>query len=231
MAVAVDAITTGGNSSDGDCIQGDNVTSFTDANPIIVGVGATLLIATIGWQETAGGGDPTTRDITWNGVSMTEAAFAGGAVGDCSAAIYYTVSPSTGTLTFAGSWTNTCDVYAAAISFTGTDTSTGIAAADTVTQVSTTESLSVASTTDGGTVALGVSNSGDPTMTQTSFWENSPLGPGGGGSYALGGTSNSHGFDFAGGNDKVIVGVHVLAGAGGGGTFFMHDKMLLLGVS
>jgi len=99
-----------------------------------------------------------------------------------------------------------------AVSFKGTDTVTGINAGDS-TSIANNTSLTVTSTTDGATVANFAVNGATPTLNFTKIWAESPLQPGGGGHYALGGTSNVHTATGAGGTVQAFVGVHVISGA------------------
>jgi hypothetical protein len=149
---------------------------------------------------------------------MTEAGFISGDTGESSivaASIFTLVNPTAGAQTLAAGWTTTADSYIGAISFTGTDTSTGIETGDTVTST-TGESITITSTTDGATVAVACRNSGEPTLDQTEIWKYAALDPGGGASYALGGTSVTHTLDFAGGSISAMVGIHIIAAAAGG---------------
>ena len=210
MAVAFDARMTGGNDSDGDAEQHAASTSITSTG-MTVGASGNFLVAMFVWAS----GAITSPSATWDGTPMTAGpnlrTTAGGS--DVRAAIFYLASPATGNKTLAGSWTTAVDCYMSAVSFSGVDTATPVATGDNAT--SATSSVTVTSTTDGATVACSVKNSGDPTMTQTAIWANSPLNPGGGGSYALGGTSNNHSFTYGAGTDQANVGIHILAASGG----------------
>jgi hypothetical protein len=207
---------TGGNSSDGDCIQADDATSFSDASCITVGGTATLLVGVGVYDGTIA--NITNGAATWNGVSMTRVVQddTSGSGAFISAAIFTLVSPTTGTQTLAGSWTTTADTYFGAASFTGTDTTDGID--ETHTTTTGTTAVTITSTTDGATVAVSGKNSSDPTVDQTTIWINSPLDPGGGATYAIGGTSNTHTFTFPSGDAQAIAGIHIIAAAAGGRT-------------
>jgi hypothetical protein len=130
MAVAIDAVMTGGDSSDGDCLQGDNVTSKSGTG-ITVGALATLLIVPIVIQ--AAGGTVSNLAVTWNSISMTLGPIVTNGAGFPTVAIFSLVNPTAGSNTLASSWTTTADIYMGAASFTGTDTTTGIKVADSVT--------------------------------------------------------------------------------------------------
>jgi hypothetical protein len=208
--VAVDAIMDAG--EQGDVNTTDNGTT-NNGTGITVGASATLLLATAVYQ---GSSAATSKTATWNGVSMalsaTQDVTHAGAFG--TSAIFTLVSPASGSQALNLSWTNTCDCYVGAISFTGTDTTTGIEAGDT--QQSTTGiAITVTSTTDGATVGAAERNSGEPTMTGTTIWKYAVLDPGGGSDYQIGGVSNVHTFTFAGGTEQAMVGVHIIAGAAG----------------
>jgi hypothetical protein len=99
-----------------------------------------------------------------------------------------------------------------ACSFTGTDTATGINSADTQLVTGST-SIAVNTTSDGATVAVFGNNNGIPTMNQTKLWTFDAFHPGGGSSYAIGGSgTNSH--TFTGGAVQSILGIHIIAPAG-----------------
>ena len=125
--------------------------------------------------------------------------------------IFTLVSPASGAQTLAISWTTTSDCYMGAVSFTGTDTTTGYDAANNAT--STTTTVTVTSTSDGATVAVWTTNGSTPTMNFTKIWDDAPFDPGGGSTYALGGSSNGHTFTGAGGSNETGAGINVIAGA------------------
>lgn len=206
MAVGFDAVMTGGNSSDGDCQQIAASTTISSTG-MTTGASATLLIAVLHWQNDSGG----SRTCTWNGVSMTEAISVLNSTLSRSS-IFYLVNPAIGNKTLAASWANSVDCYMSAVSFTGTNTSTGIQTADNVSGTTGT-TVTVTSTTDGATVAAWGTNGSSPTLNFTKIYDNAPLNPGAGASYALGGTSNGHTFTGAGGTAPAWTGVHVIAGS------------------
>lgn len=218
MAVSLNAVMAAGNQ--GDTHSGDDVGSLTATAAITVAGGATLLVVTIGWHSTSE--TPTNRAVTWNGVAMTEAAFASHTADGVpyeSVGIYTLVSPATGAQTIAATWTTitgTADVYMGAIAFSGTDTATGINAGDTATAL-TGSAINVAGSSDGATVATFLSNGAEPTTSKTKFWGYDALSPGGAGDYETGGTgTQTHTFSGAGGSKPAMAAIHVIAPAGGG---------------
>jgi len=218
-AVAVDATMTAGNSSDGTAQDATNVQSITSTG-ITVGASATLLVVTIGFQRTSGAGtnSPGSLAVTWNGTAMTAQSntTTGTGIDAVTVYIFTLVNPAAGAKTISASWTTHMDVYMGAISFTGTDTTTGVKTSDNTTALGAT-SITVTSSSDGATVASYVNNGATPTTNFTQFWDDGAYSPGGAGSYKLGGTSNSHSFSGGGGSNQVLAGVHVIAGTGGGG--------------
>jgi len=208
-AVSVDAVLTGGDSGDGDTFQGDNVSS--KSGTFTVGADATLLVMLACWGKTSGSGAPASRVATWNtSETMTEAVVNSvESTANLTSAIYTLVNPTSGAHTIALSWTGTYDIYIGVISFKDTDTTTGYNAAhnQTVTDDTT---ITITSDANGGTVASFCLDGSTPTMNFTKVWDNSTFGPGGGGSYNLGGTSNAHTFTGAGGLHETIVGIHVI---------------------
>lgn len=217
MAVAFDAKMTAGDSSDGDCLQGNNV-QLKSGTGITVGGSATLLVVPIGLQNTASFSTvPTARNVTWNGVSMTESAFVSSfdaSAVHVHAGVYTLVSPTTGAQELEASWQSAgCDIYMGAVSFTGTDTTTGIQTGDSTTATQTTQ-ITVTSSTNGATVALLIRNGGLPTgFAGTKIWDDEPYAPGGGADYMIGGTSNVHSYTGgSAGTRQALAGVHVIAG-------------------
>jgi hypothetical protein len=209
MAAALDASMTAGNSADGLNQQASAVTTISSTG-ITVGASATLLVATLTFATTT---NPTGITMTWNSVSMT----AGPSVTSSTvlSLIFYLINPASGAKTLSASWTTANDCYMSAVSFTGTDTVTGIKVSDNTTATNVT-SITVPSSTDGATVANFSVNGATPTVNFTKIWAESPLAPGGGGSFTLGGTSNVHTFTGAGGSLQALVGVHVLASSSAG---------------
>lgn len=211
MAVAFDAKFASASGAAGDTVEGTGVTSISTTK-LTIGGSATFLVVFCAWHLNA-----TARSATWNGVSMTEALSSEHSFTRSS--IFILVNPATGNHTLAISWTTSCDVYVGAASFTGTDTSTGYNSADNAT-VTTDDpvTVTVTSTTDGATVAMENTNGNFPTMNFTQIFKDNPLSHGAGGSYTLGGTSNGHTFSGQGGNDTNSIGIHIIAGSGGGVT-------------
>jgi hypothetical protein len=210
MAVAFDAKMTTGNSDGGRAQQAAAATSISSTG-MAVGGSATLLIATLSFGS-ASQTPPTGISMTWDGVAMTAGpsvlSQSGGNFGQ--AAIFYLVNPAVGNKTLAASWTNANDLYMSCASFTGTDTTTGIKVSDNTTATQTT-TIAVPTETTGASVACQGCNGADPTTTQTEIFSTAPLGPGGGASYAIGGSgTNSHGFTEVSSTRQALVGVHVL---------------------
>lgn len=216
MAVALDALMAAGNSTDGLNQQVSAATSISSTG-ITIGAGATLLVVVLHAQNNAAA--ITNLAGTWNGVALTKAIQAdnAGGVHKGTSAILYLINPASGAKTLSCSWTTASDVYMSAVSFTGTDTSTGINATDNVSGTTGT-TVTVTSTTDGATVAAWGTDGSTPTVNFNKIYAEAPLAPGGGASYQLGGTSNGHTFTGAGGTLPAWTGVHVLAAAAGGAT-------------
>src|SRR2546428_1377515 len=152
MAVAFDAKMTGGNSADGLNQETSSGTTCSSVGGMTVGAGATLLVGVIGFGPSV----PTSVTMTWDGVSMTNQ---GGLVTDNSvtAALFTLVNPNAGAKTLTCSWTTATDAYMSCVSFTGTDTTTGINAPDTVTAV-TAPTLTLTGASNGATVANFIGN-------------------------------------------------------------------------
>lgn len=208
MAVAFDAKMTGGNGTSGACQKVSSSTSISSTG-MTVGGSATLLVGILCWQNSTSG----TRSMTWNGTSMTEAVHISG--GNQETSIFTLVNPASGNNTLAASWTTSVDCYMSCISFTGTDTSTGIEAGDSVASTTGT-TVSIPSTSDGATVASWTGNGAAPTTNFTQIFAQGDLNPGSAASYTTGGSLNAHTFT-GGGTTRAWAGVHVIAGAGGGG--------------
>jgi hypothetical protein len=208
MAVGFDAKMTAGNSADGFSaeVQGGTALSTTG---ITVGASATCLVATLVFS-----GAVTSLTVTWNGVGMTqEPTVTSGAI---IVYIFRLVSPASGAQALAAAWTTARDLYLGAVSFTGTDTTTGVQVADNTTATNVT-AIAIPTGSTGATVAVFGVDGATPTIDQTTLWGVSNFGPGGGASYALGGTTtNTHNFTGAGGTVQALAGVHVIAAAGGG---------------
>lgn len=207
MAVAFDADMTGGNSADGEN-QIAAATATISSTGMTVGASATLLIGMLSWGAQRPG--PTSPTMTWDGVSMTlqPSVTRDNGSNTVSVAIFTLANPAIGNKTLAAAWTNTLDVYMGAVSFTGAN---GVNASDNVTATDAT-SINVNTGVGDATVAIFLTNGSTPTMNQTTIWGESSLQPGGGGSYALGGSgSNSHTFTGAGGTIQALAGIHILS--------------------
>lgn len=212
MAVAFDASMTTGNSADGLNQQAAAAVAISSTG-ITVGALATLLVVVFEWQNSIA--DVTGRTATWNGVPMVERATvvstSGGVFNRVST--FTLVNPASGAQTLAGGWTTASDCYMSAVSFTGTDTVTGVNAADNTTATNVT-TITVPSDASGATVAVFGVNGATPTVNFNKIFAEAPLNPGGGASYQLGGASNAHTFTGGGGTIQALAGVHVIAGTG-----------------
>lgn len=220
MAVALDALMTAGNAADG--LSQEIATDVAiDSAGITVGASATLLVAVLATGH-SNGAAPTGVSMTWNGVAMTAGPTVTSGTGNPFAwvEIFYLISPAAGAHTLHAQWTGSNDMYMSAVSFTGTNTSTGINASDSITATNTT-TLTVTSDTSGATVAVFSVNGAAPTVNFTKIFSEAPFNPGGAASYTLGGTSNGHTFTGGGGTVQALAGVHVIAaGAGGSSPMF-----------
>lgn len=211
MAVALDAAMAAGNSSDGLNQEASNTTSISSTG-ITVGASASLLIVPVVLEKGSGSTTvPTSLAATWNGTSMA----LGPSVTDTNSdavtvAIFSLVNPAAGAKTLQVTWANSMDCYMSAVSFTGTDTVTGIQSTDNTTATRTT-SITVPSSADGATVAVFGVNGAAPTVNFNKIFSEAPLSPGGGASYQLAGASNAHTFTGAGGTAQALAGVHVIA--------------------
>lgn len=225
-AVAKDAVITAGNSADSSAIQVAGTTDTGNVTGITVGAGATGLVAVVCYQSSIAA--PTTRALTWNGTSMTEARFdsinSGGTFEATS--VFVLANPASGLKNFHLTFANAADIYIGAVSVTGSDTSTVVKNADSTGQTTSgggTMTLTVTSSTDGMTVATFCANGNAPTVNFTQFWDDQALNPGGAGSYNLGGTSNGHTFT-GGGLLQSASGVHVIAPAAAGAPKFIPEQ-------
>lgn len=206
MAVAVDATMLAGNSADGFNQQVSGATTISSTG-ITVGASASLLVGMVVLGVSA----PAAASIsmTWNAVSMTAGPTRTSS--QVTVAMFYLINPASGAKTLTANWTNSEDCYMSAVSFTGTDTATGITVADST---SNTQALSITITSDvnGATVAVWVCNGSAPAVNFTKIWSEAPLNPGGGGTYTLGGTSNAHTFNAPNnGSQQAAAGIHVIA--------------------
>jgi hypothetical protein len=211
MAVAFSAKVSGGNGpQDGTVIEASGATSVSGTN-LTAGASDSLILGSLG----LGSATTTTHAMTWNSVGMTAVTTAQQA-GGTTMWMGYLASPASGAKTLAASWVNAADVYMSGITFTGSDTTTPLVSGDTKsgTALGSPGTVTMTSTTDGATAVSLIGNAGSPTITtQTEWWLEQNLSPGGGGSYAIGGTSNAHTFTgHAAGN---YIGVHIQAASGG----------------
>lgn len=218
MAVGFDAVMTGGNDG-GDVQSVSGGSSFSAASLITVGASATLLVVGMSFQQNGATAAPAGLAATWNGTSMTAGPTA--VEGQVTAAVFYLISPAAGANTLAVSWTGGGqDLYCGAVSFTGTDTSTGINAADNQSAhglTGTSSNVTVTTANGDATVGCSVADANEPTVAFTKFYGAQNLNPGGGGDYKLSTSgSDAHTYSYSGGSVFAGVGIHILAGAGGG---------------
>jgi hypothetical protein len=136
--------------------------------------------------------------------------------------IFSLVAPTTGNLTLAASWTGSVAGEIGAVAFADVDQADCVIADDDAwdSQTSTTPSLAVTSGTDDATLAATTNASAtiDSTDTQTEVYREIFTGGRAAVSYALGGTSNTHTWTIASGNWWHVIGVHIKADDGGGGS-------------
>ena len=219
MAVAKDAVMTGGNGDSGADQEASAATSVSSTG-MTVGSSATLLVATLVLMN--GGAASTGLAATWNGVSMTLRSNISYNPGQsCVVAIFTLVNPASGNHTLAASWTTASDAYLSCISFTGTDTTTGVKVSDDTT--ATASSIVINTDAAGATVGVGGStNSGGATMNFVTIWSDGNLQGGGGANYQLGGSgTNTH--TFAAGQ-QIAAGVHVIALSASGAIIYGWDE-------
>lgn len=230
MAVGFDAKMAAGNSADGLNQEATGATSISSTG-ITVGGSATLLVAVLAFAQGNASTTPTSITATWNGAVMTAGPTVTSGTGTpyATAAIFYKISPASGANTLAAAWTNSHDCYMSAVSFTGTDTSTGINAAHSTTATGTT-TITITSDANGATVAVFAVDGSAPTVNFTKIFSEAPLNPGGGASYTLGGTSNAHTFTGAGGSVQALAGIHVIAAAGGATVTYPELERMSRGV-
>lgn len=208
MAAAFDAKPTAYNSADGLNQEAIGATSISAASGMAVGVAATLLIGQLAFG-TSVGTVPTGVTMTWAGASMTPEVLTTSSSGAsfATSAQFSKATPATGVNTGAAAWTNANDTYMSFLSLTG-------AAIDVAGTTSNTQAtaLAINTTSDGATIACFAVNGSAPTVDQTKIWAEAPNNPGGGGSYAIGGSgTNTHNFTGAGGTRQVITGLKITA--------------------
>lgn len=208
MAAAFDAKPTAYNSADGLNQEAIGATSISAASGMSVGVAATLLIGQLCFATTTGT-VPTGVTMTYAGASMTQEILTTSvlALSFATSVQFSKASPATGTNTQAAAWTNANDAYMSCASFTG-------ASIDVTGTTSNTQAtaLAINTTSDGATIACFAVNGSAPTVDQTKIWAEAPNAPGGGGTYAIGGSgTNTHNFTGAGGTRQVITGLKITA--------------------
>lgn len=206
--VAFSAKMTTGNAAGGGSQQASGVNTASSTGITVAG-GTTCLV--VPYLLSVGANTLTGTTATWNGTSMTlhsEATHT-----NVRSGVFVLGSPASGantlTLTFAGAGV-LVDVYFGAVSFTGSNSSTCVNATDDLTATTGT-AIAVTATSTGATVAVFGTDGATPTMNQTALFAESPFGPGGGASYAIGGSgTNSHTFTGAGGALPALSGVHII---------------------
>lgn len=230
MAVTLNAVMDAG--SDDDTHAVSNTTSLSTTGITVAAGSNRVLVVVLNWGRVFTD-VPGSRAVTWNGVSMNEAAFVSGTSGSQteSVGIYVLINPATGAQTLAASWTSSLDCYCSAICFDGADQTTGIEADDTAT-ASSGLTLDVTGTADGATVASHIRNGSSPAgggSGNTLFWDFDSLNPGGGGAYRIG-LAGTNTFDFNSGSNtgaaRATAGVHVIAAAGGGAAGHPASKRM-----
>lgn len=106
---------------------GNSATSFSDSANMTVGSGSNRgLVALITWGRGSSGGSqlPTAISLTWAGQALTLIPNTVLDNNNVSAvSIYGLLNPTSGTQTFAGSWTGAADFTVSLVSFTGVDQS------------------------------------------------------------------------------------------------------------
>lgn len=207
-AVSVNALTTTGNCSGGDCQQAPGVSTLTLTGITVVAGSNRWLTVEVVW-----GGNGTT--ITGRSVTalvgavptaMTEEIFTSVAPsGGKAVAIYTIANPDTGAQSIVASWTGSIqDTYLSAKCFNNVSS---VNAAHT--QSGATNALTMTSGANDATVTAISTDNGDPTSSQTRSFAESPHAPGGAADYALGGSSNTHTYGNA-GTVQAIVGIHLV---------------------
>lgn len=230
MAVTLNAVMDAGNNGDTHAVSA--TTSLSTTGITVASGSDRVLVAVLNWGSNSTG-TPGSRAATWNGVSMSEAAFVSGTSGSRteSVGIYVLVNPATGAQTLAASWTGSLDCYCSAICFDGADQTTGIDAGNTAT-ASSGLTLNVTGTSDGATVASHIRDGSEPAGAGTGntlFWDFDSFNPGGGGGYRIG-LAGTNTFDFNSGSNtgaaRATAGVHVIAAAGGGAAGHPASKRM-----
>ncbi len=208
MSAAFDAKPTAYNSADGLNQEAIGATSISAASGMTGGGAASLLVGmlTFGNDSSAA---PSGVTMTWDAASMTQEIAQTSVSGSSHADSlqFSKTSPAIGAKTLAAAWTTAQDCYMSCVSLSD-------AAIDAAGSTSNTQAtaLAVNTTSNGATVANFASNGTAPTVDQTKIWAEAPNTPGGGGSYAVGGSgSNTHNFTGAGGTRQAITGVQIVA--------------------
>lgn len=218
MAVALDALFTGGDADSGRCQNANDATTCSDTDGITVGASATLLVAVAHLQGLSDGNGPTSITATWNGTGSTGSHSVQNSSGrQNTSVIFWWNAPATGAKTLTISWSNGCDCYMSAASFTGTHATTPVVTADNASTTAST-TVTVTSGADDATLAIWGTNGADPTVNFNEIFSQAPLDPGGGASYQLAGSSNGHTFTGAGGTTPAGAGIHIAAAAAAGTT-------------
>jgi len=206
MTTAFDSKAIAYNSADGLSQEAIGATSINAASGFTI-IAAGLLIGQLAFGNGAGIAAPTNVTMTWDGASMAQEILASSTSGadTATSAQFSKAAPAPGAKTLAAAWTTAQDCYMSPVAFTD-------AAIDATGTTSNTQatSLSINTTTNGATVACFACNGSTPTVSQTKIWAEAPNTPGGGGSYALGGSgTNAHAFTGASGLRQVITGLQI----------------------
>jgi hypothetical protein len=107
--------------------------------------------------------------------------------------------------------TTATNCYVSAVAFNNTDTTTGINTGHTTTNSGAVYSVTVTSDANGATVGAWAMDGGTGTpQDQTAIWDYAVDAPSAGGSYAIGGTSNTHTAPTA-GTQNYFGGIHVIS--------------------
>ena len=211
MAVAFDAKPTAYNSSDGLNQEAVGATSCTATTGMTAGGSATTIVGMLSFSSWVAAA-PTNIAMTWDSASLGSGLTISSTSGSqtSTSSIWSKESPSTGAKTLASSWTTAQDVYMSCITFTGSQRYVSGDASNTQSA-----SIAINTTSDGATVANFAIDGNTPTVSQTKIWAEAPNNPGGGGSYAIGGSSTTtHTFTSSAGSWRSLVGVQLTAKTG-----------------
>jgi len=187
-----------------------NAVTTVSVTGITVGTGPDRVLVAVLHLQTVASSD---RVVTWNGVPLTEVAFINT---NRYTGIWRLVTPASGNLTLAASWTTTTDAVLGGVAFSNVDQTTPVVVAHNVTASgSDTTPTTGAVTSDAAGATVGAASavlSATSTDTQTEVYRNnSSTNVTGALSYGLGGSANTHTWTLTGSNIWSVVGVHVQA--------------------